>query len=273
MYTHLHFHTDYSLLDGANKIKNVAKKVKELGMSSVAITDHGNMFGAIEFYQTMKREGIKPIIGIEAYVTNHDFGVREKGSFHLCLYAKDIVGYKNLMYLSSKAYENMYYKPRITKEMLKERSDGLIATSACLAGEVNFHLNPEKSELEIWGGYEKAVEVALEYKEIFGEDFYLEIMRHGIGVQQKIDDDILKISRETGIPIVAGLMFRDSLANSRPSRKTKIVGTAKTVNLAGTSAVSEMSTEYLPISGKLSFISSITFGFKVLQTLHFGEVK
>jgi DNA polymerase-3 subunit alpha len=203
MYTHLHFHTDYSLLDGANKIKNVAKKVKELGMSSVAITDHGNMFGAIEFYQTMKREGIKPIIGIEAYVTNHDFGVREKGSFHLCLYAKDIVGYKNLMYLSSKAYENMYYKPRITKEMLKERSDGLIATSACLAGEVNFHLNPEKSELEIWGGYEKAVEVALEYKEIFGEDFYLEIMRHGIGVQQKIDDDILKISRETGIPIVA----------------------------------------------------------------------
>jgi DNA polymerase-3 subunit alpha len=229
-YTHLHFHTDYSLLDGANKIKNVAKKIKELGMSSVAITDHGNMFGAIDFYQTMKREGIKPIIGMEAYVTNYEFGVKEKGVFHLCLYAKDKVGYQNLMYLSSKAYENMYYKPRITKEMLKERSEGLICTSACLAGEVNFHLNQSEKNIERGSkGYEEAKKVALEYKEIFGEDFYLEIMRHGIEHQFNIDNDLIKLSRETEIPLVATNDTHYTNAEDSEAHEVYMaIGTAKT---------------------------------------------
>ncbi|EJF07693.1 DNA polymerase III, alpha subunit [Thiovulum sp. ES] len=231
-YTHLHFHTDYSLLDGANKIKNVAKKIKELGMSSVAITDHGNMFGAIDFYQTMSREGIKPIIGMEAYVTNHDFGVKEKGIFHLCLYAKDEVGYQNLMYLSSQAFENMYYKPRIPKKMLKERSEGLVCTSACLAGEVNFHLNQSDKNRERGSkGYEEAKKVALEYKEIFGDDFYLEIMRHGIGHQFNIDNDLIRLSKETGIQLVATNDTHYTNAEDSEAHEVYMaIGTGKTWN-------------------------------------------
>ena len=141
-YTHLHFHTEYSLLDGANKIKSVAKRIKELGMDAVAMTDHGNMFGAIDFYQTMQKEGIKPIIGMEGYVYNGEIKSKNKrDSFHICLYAKDMVGYKNLMYLSSQGYLDFYYTARIHKSILKDYSEGLICTSACLSGEVNYHLN------------------------------------------------------------------------------------------------------------------------------------
>ncbi len=130
-FTHLHLHTEYSLLDGANKIKELAKRVKELGMSAVAMTDHGNMFGAIDFYYAMKKEGIKPIIGMEAYLHNSDDlgdkSIRQR--YHLCLYAKNEVGYKNLMYLSSKAYlDGFYYYPRINKNLLKECSEGLVCT-------------------------------------------------------------------------------------------------------------------------------------------------
>jgi DNA polymerase-3 subunit alpha len=211
-YTHLHFHTEYSILDGANKIKNVAKEVKKLGMDAVAMTDHGNMFGAIDFYQTMKREGLKPIIGMEAYIHNHtqlkvhkDIKDSDRKSFHVCLYAKDEVGYKNLMYLSSMAYINGFYrKPRISKKLLQERSEGLVCTSACLAGEVNFHLNQSDKNIKRGAkGYEKAKEVALQYKEMFGEDFYLELMRHGIDHQENIDADLIRLSRETGVKIVA----------------------------------------------------------------------
>ena len=207
-FTHLHLHTEYSLLDGANKIKVLAKKVKELGMTSVAMTDHGNMFGAIDFYMTMRKEGIKPIIGIEAYIHNHD-DISDKSSrqrFHLCLYAKNQVGYKNLMYLSSQSFINgFYYYPRISKKMLFEHSEGLICSSACLQGEINWHLNlnSERNRNNGAGGYEKAKEVALEYKEVFGEDFYMELMRHGIEDQQFIDEPILKLSAETGIKIIA----------------------------------------------------------------------
>ncbi len=207
-FTHLHLHTEYSLLDGANKIKQLAKKVKNLGMQSVAITDHGNMFGAIDFYVTMKKEGIKPIIGMEAYVHNQeelgDKSTRQR--FHLCLYAKNEIGYKNLMYLSSQSYINgFYYYPRINKKLLREHSDGIICSSACLQGEVNWHLNTnsERNVKNGAKGYERAVEVALEYKEIFGDDFYLEIMRHGIGDQLFIDEQIIKVSQETGIKIIA----------------------------------------------------------------------
>jgi DNA polymerase III subunit alpha len=206
-YTHLHLHTEYSLLDGANKIKALAKKVKELGMDSVAMTDHGNMFGTIDFYNTMRSEGIKPIIGMEAYVHNQpdidDKSVRQR--FHLCLYAKNDVGYKNLMYLSSQAYLNgFYYYPRINWDLLKEHSEGLVCTSACLQGEVNWHLNLSERNVKFGAkGYEEAKRVALKYKELFGDDFYLEIMRHGIGDQLRIDTQIIELSQETGIKIVA----------------------------------------------------------------------
>ncbi|MEJ5168322.1 MAG: PHP domain-containing protein, partial [Arcobacteraceae bacterium] len=122
-FTHLHLHTEYSLLDGANKIKELAKKVKEYGMESVAMTDHGNMFGAIDFYKTMKGAGIKPIIGMEAYIHNSEQldDKSTKQRFHLCLYAKNFEGYQNLMYLSSQAYLNgFYYYPRINKQLLRE---------------------------------------------------------------------------------------------------------------------------------------------------------
>ena len=207
-FTHLHLHTEYSLLDGANKIKDLAKRVKELGMDSVAITDHGNMFGAIDFYTTMRKEGIKPIIGMEAYIHNQDdlSDKTTKQRFHLCLYAKNEVGYKNLMYLSSMSYlKGFYYYPRINKKLLRERSEGLICSAACLQGEINWHLNlaNERNKKFGAGGYERAKEIALEYKEIFGEDFYLELMRHGIGDQHYIDEQIIKLSQETGIKIIA----------------------------------------------------------------------
>ncbi|RUM66971.1 MAG: DNA polymerase III subunit alpha [Sulfurospirillum sp.] len=207
-FTHLHLHTEYSLLDGANKIKQLAKKVKQLGMDSVAITDHGNMFGAIDFYQTMRKEGIKPIIGMEAYIHNQDeLGDRTtKQRYHLCLYAKNEVGYKNLMYLSSMSYiHGFYYYPRINKKLLREHSEGLICSAACLQGEVNWHLNTnsERNVKNGAKGYERAKEIALEYQDIFGEDFYLEIMRHGILDQQFIDEPLIQLSLETGIKLIA----------------------------------------------------------------------
>ncbi len=207
-FTHLHLHTEFSMLDGANKIPVLAKKIKELGMNSVAMTDHGNMFGTITFYNTMKKEGIKPIIGMEAYLHNEeDIGDKTtKRRFHLCLYAKNNEGYKNLMYLSSMAYmEGFYYYPRINKKLLKENAEGLICTAACLQGEINWHLNTnsERNVKNGAKGYEEAKKIALEYKEIFGDDFYLEIMRHGIDDQLFIDSQIIKLSLETGIKIVA----------------------------------------------------------------------
>ena len=206
-FTHLHLHTEYSLLDGANKIKALAQKVKELGMTSVAMTDHGNMFGTIDFYNTMRKEGIKPIIGMEAYIHNqeelNDKSVRQR--FHLCLYAKNEVGYKNLMYLSSKAYiEGFYYYPRINWELLKNNCEGLVCSSACLQGEINWNLNLSDRNRKMGAkGYEEAKKVALKYKEVFGDDFYLELMRHGIGDQYNIDKQIVQLSQETGIKIVA----------------------------------------------------------------------
>ena len=207
-FTHLHLHTEYSLLDGANKLTNLVKQVKELGMTSVAMTDHGNMFGAIDFYHQMKAAGIKPIIGMEGYIHNGETldDKSTKQRFHICLFAKNKKGYENLMYLSSKAFiEGMYYFPRINKKELREHSEGIICTSACLQGEVNWHLNTANERNVKNGalGYDGALEVAREYKEIFGDDFYLEIMRHGIGDQLFIDDQILKISKELDIKVVA----------------------------------------------------------------------
>ncbi len=207
-FTHLHLHTEYSLLDGANKIKPLAKKVKEMGMKSVAMTDHGNLFGAIDFYNAMRAEGIKPIIGMEAYIHNSEEldDKSHKKRWHLCLYAKNEKGYKNLMFLSSQAYmHGFYYYPRITKKLLRENSEGLVCSAACLQGEINWHLNLQNERNVKNGakGYDEAKRVALEYKDIFGDDFYLEIMRHGIGDQHFVDDQIIRISKETGIKIVA----------------------------------------------------------------------
>ena len=207
-FTHLHLHTEYSLLDGANKLSNLVPRLKELGMTSVAMTDHGNMFGAIDFYHQMKDAGIKPIIGMEGYIHNgatlDDKSTKQR--FHICLFAKNKKGYENLMYLSSKAFiEGMYYFPRINKNELRAHSEGLICTSACLQGEVNWHLNLQNERNVRNGalGYAGALAVAREYQDIFGDDFYLELMRHGIGDQLFIDEQILKISQETGIKVVA----------------------------------------------------------------------
>jgi len=206
-FTHLHLHTEYSLLDGANKLSNLVDRVKELGMTSVAMTDHGNMFGAIDFYKQMKGAGLKPIIGMEGYIHNGD-ELNDKSTkqrFHICLYAKNKQGYENLMYLSSMAFiEGFYYFPRINKKILKEHSQGLICSSACLQGEVSWHLNLSERNLKNGaGGYEEAKKVAQEYKEIFGDDFYLEIMRHGIGDQLNIDTQILQLANELDIKVVA----------------------------------------------------------------------
>ena len=207
-FTHLHLHTEYSLLDGANKLSNLVKQVKKLGMTSVAMTDHGNMFGAIDFYKQMKEAGIKPIIGIEGYIHNGE-AIDDKSTkqrFHICLYAKNQKGYENLMYLSSKAFiEGFYYYPRINKQELREHSEGLVCTSACLQGEVSWHLNTANERNIKNGalGYDGAKAVALEYKEIFGDDFYLELMRHGIGDQLFIDEQVLKLSKELDIKVVA----------------------------------------------------------------------
>ncbi|AFV97826.1 MULTISPECIES: DNA polymerase III subunit alpha [unclassified Sulfuricurvum] len=207
-FTHLHLHTEYSLLDGANKISALASRVKELGMTSVAMSDHGNMFGAIDFYQQMRGAGLKPIIGMEAYIHNgEELGDKTiKQRFHVCLFAKNEAGYKNLMYLSSQAYINgFYYFPRINKQLLRENCEGIICTSACLQGEVNWHLNTinERNVKNGALGYDEAKRIALEYKEIFGDDFYMEIMRHGISDQLFIDEQVIKISQETNIKLIA----------------------------------------------------------------------
>ena len=215
-FTHLHLHTEYSLLDGANKLDALAKRVKELGMTSVAMTDHGNMFGAIDFYKIMKSHGIKPIIGIEAYIHNKDdLGSKDQNAqkFHVCLYAKNEEGYRNLMYLSSQSFIKGFYRTsRINKKILRQRSAGIVCSSACLSGEVAWHLNlnpnmnDEKRKKRIMqgaNGYEGAREAALEYQDIFGEDFYLEIMRHGVADQHYIDKLLIKLSLETGIKLIA----------------------------------------------------------------------
>jgi DNA polymerase-3 subunit alpha len=196
------------MLDGANKIKALAKRLKEFNMDSVAMTDHGNLFGAIDFYKTMKAEGIKPIIGMECYLQNGE-ELEDKSSkyrFHLCLYAKNTQGYKNLMYLSSMSYtKGFYYFPRISKKLLAEYSEGIVCSSACLQGEVSWHLNTNNPKNVQRGakGYEGALKAAMEYKEIFGEDFYIELMRHGIEDQLFVDKQLIKLSKETGIKLIA----------------------------------------------------------------------
>ncbi len=200
-FVHLHVHTEFSLLDGACRIGQLVKRVKELGQTAVAITDHGVMYGVIDFYRAAKAQGIKPIIGCEVYVAPRGRTDRVHGtdneSRHLVLLCKNETGYKNLSYMVSLGFlEGFYQRPRVDMELLREHSEGLIALSACLAGEI-----PRRLRV---GDYEGAKKHALEMAEIFGKDHYfLELQDHGIEDQRQINRDIVKLSRETGIALVA----------------------------------------------------------------------
>lgn len=201
-FTHLHVHTEYSLLDGSSKIKEIVKRAKELGMDSLAITDHGVMYGVIDFYKAAREVGIKPIIGCEIYVSpssrfDKEAGVSDDRYYHLVLLAENDTGYHNLMKIVSKGFtEGFYYKPRVDYEVLEQYSEGIIALSACLAGEVARNLAK--------GNYEDAKESALRYERIFGKgNFFLELQDHGIPTQKTVNAGILRLSRELGIELVA----------------------------------------------------------------------
>ena len=200
-FAHLHVHTEYSLLDGSNKIHEYVARVKELGMNSAAITDHGVMFGCIDFYRAAKAAGIKPILGCEVYVApgsrfDREAGQTENRYYHLVLLAENNQGYQNLMKIVSKAFiDGFYYKPRVDLELLEEYHEGIIALSACLAGEVAKNLTR--------GFYEEAKKAALRYQEIFGEgNFFLEMQDHGIPEQQRVNQQLLRMHQETGIELV-----------------------------------------------------------------------
>ena len=201
-FTHLHVHTEYSLLDGSNKIKEYVARVKELGMDSAAITDHGVMYGVIDFYRAAREAGINPILGCEVYVAPGSRFDREVGSgddryYHLVLLAENNQGYSNLMKIVSKAFvEGFYYKPRVDLELLEKYHEGIIALSACLAGEVARYLAR--------GMYEDAKIAALRYQDIFGKgNFFLELQDHGIPEQQTVNQQLLRMHRVTGIDLVA----------------------------------------------------------------------
>ena len=199
-FVHLHVHSEFSLLDGANRIKDLPIRAKELGMDAMAITDHGVMFGAIDFYKACKANGVKPIIGCEIYVaprkcTNKEPGIDNKYN-HLILLAKNMQGYHNLCKIVSLGFtKGYYYKPRVDKEILKEYHEGIICSSACLAGEVASNI--------LNNDIEKAKEAALWYKSVFGDDYYLEIQNNGIKEQVIVNQKLIQLSRELNIPLVA----------------------------------------------------------------------
>lgn len=200
-FVHLHVHSEYSLLDGANRIKDLPLKAKELGMSAIAITDHGNMFGAIEFYKECKKNDIKPIIGCEVYVAPRTRFDKEEAIDskynHLILIAKNNLGYQNLIKIVSSGFiEGFYYKPRVDMDIIKKYSNDLICLSACIAGKVpQLILNDE---------YEKAKQTAIEFKEIFGEEnYYLELQYNKIPEQTIVNQKLVQMSKEIGIGLVA----------------------------------------------------------------------
>jgi len=200
-FTHLHVHTEYSLLDGSNKIKEYVKRVKELGMDSAAITDHGVMYGVIDFYRAAREAGIKPILGCEVYVApNSRFDKELTGGedryYHLVLLAENNTGYANLMKIVSRGFtEGYYYKPRVDMEVLQTYHEGIIALSACLAGEVQRYI--------VKGLHEEAKKAALKYEACFGKgNFFLEMQDHGIPEQKLVNTELLKLSKETGIELV-----------------------------------------------------------------------
>ena len=202
-FAHLHCHSNYSLLDGQNSIPKLTKRVKELGMDSIAVTDHGNMYGVVELLKESKEAGVKPIVGIEAYVAPGSRLVKEKGgtsgkehSFHLTLLAQTGEGVRNLMRLSSKSFlEGFYYKPRIDKEILKMHSEGVICLSGCVASEFSDHL--------LYGNIEEAKKLAEWYSEVFGDRFFIEIQDNGIQIQKDHMGPAVDLANRMGIPLVA----------------------------------------------------------------------
>jgi DNA polymerase-3 subunit alpha len=200
-FVHLHVHSHYSLLDGMGKIDELVEAAKADGATAVALTDHGVMYGVVEFYQKCQKAGIKPIIGVETYLSpgsRHDKNSQTERSYHLILLAKDQTGYHNLLKLVSIAHlEGFYYKPRIDWECLQEHSQGLIAMSACLAGEI--------PRLIMSGKKEQAKKRALEYNQLFGQgNYYLELQDHPhLPEQEAVNQELIKLSQETGIPLVA----------------------------------------------------------------------
>lgn len=201
-FTHLHVHTEYSLLDGSSKIKELPARARELGMDSLAITDHGVMYGVIDFYRACNAVGIKPIIGCEVYVApgsrfdKEPIGQGDDRYYHLVLLAENNTGYSNLMKIVSRGFtEGFYYKPRVDYEVLREYHEGIIALSACLAGEVARDITRNN--------YEEAKKAALLYQDIFGKgNFFLELQDHGIPAQRLVNQELMRMSRETGIELV-----------------------------------------------------------------------
>ena len=201
-FAHLHTHTEYSLLDGSNKIKEYVARVKELGMTAAAITDHGVMFGVIDFYKAAKAAGINPVLGCEVYVApgsrlDRETVHGEDRYYHLVLLAENDLGYSNLMKIVSRGFvEGYYYKPRVDMEVLQEYHEGIIALSACLAGEVQRHL--------VRGMYEEAKQIAFKYEDCFGKgNFFLELQDHGLPDQKMVNQQLLRLSQDTGIELVA----------------------------------------------------------------------
>ncbi|MBH0188958.1 MAG: DNA polymerase III subunit alpha [Nitrospira sp.] len=200
-FVHLHLHTQFSLLDGANQIDPLVQQIKAFGQPAVAMTDHGNMFGAIEFYRKAKDAGVKPIIGCEAYMAlgsrhaKKDSGLAHNDYYHLILLAQNLTGYQNLIKIVSKGYlEGFYYKPRIDKELLKEHRDGIIALSGCLSGEIPYLIGQK----DMAG----AMAVAGEFQEIFGKDhFYLEVQANGLDHQRVANTGLMEIHKKLGIPL------------------------------------------------------------------------
>src|SRR5690606_1357424 len=200
-FVHLHVHTEYSLLDGANRTRDLIARTAELGMDSIAITDHGVMYGVVDFYKEAVKNGIKPIIGCEVYTARRTRFDKQPGldsdQGHLVLLAKDNEGYRNLMKIVSIGFvEGFYYKHRIDMEVLEKYSDGIIALSACMSGDVPSAI--------LDGNYEKAREKALALNRIFGQgNFYLELQNNGIREQNLVNQGLIRLSKETGIPLAA----------------------------------------------------------------------
>ena len=198
-FVHLHLHSEFSLLDGVNRINEIPKNIKAKGMDAVAITDHGNMFGAVNFYNACIKEGVKPIIGAEVYISPRDMHSKEYGidttRYHLILLVKNEIGYRNLTHLvTASNLEGMYYKPRIDKEILKEYSEGLICLSACMAGEISQLVLEDET---------KARQAAIWYKKVFGDDYYIEIQSNGLANQKLVNQKLIKLARELEIELVA----------------------------------------------------------------------
>ena len=199
-FVHLHLHTEYSLLDGAAKISEIADKAIAEGQDAVAITDHGVMYGAVEFYTELKKKGVKPIIGCEVYVAPRSRhlkdGKQDSSGNHLVLLCKNEIGYKNLCYMVSMSFiDGFYTRPRIDMELIREHHEGLVALSACVAGKIPQYI--------LSGSMDEAEKAALEFKQIFGEDFYLEIQNHGLDEERKVAYGIKLISEKHNIPMVA----------------------------------------------------------------------